>query len=83
LFGLRFSEAPEEEGLRPEIQQRDSVSLVECPLTRGHDSKHRSQARDERMERWMIELRVRVLYIGGGARLHLPGVSLLTLVAAP
>jgi hypothetical protein len=50
--GLRSSKAVEEEGLGQEIQQCDGVRLVEFPLTREHDSKRGSQAREERMEIW-------------------------------
>jgi hypothetical protein len=52
--GLRSSKEAEEEGLGPEIQQRDDVRLVEFPLTRGHNSKRGSQAREERMEKYGI-----------------------------
>jgi hypothetical protein len=49
LFGVWSSEAAEEEGLGSEIQQHGGVWLEESPLNREHNSKHGSQAREERI----------------------------------
>jgi hypothetical protein len=47
--GLYSSEAVEEEGIRPKIQQRNGIRHVEFPLTRGRNSKQGSQAREKRI----------------------------------